>query len=77
MTVTPRSSSKTSTKNADPSCVKKKGRDKNISANHLTSASSSVHCNTMNALHSIELFSGAGGLALGLHAAGWTISTTP
>jgi site-specific DNA-cytosine methylase len=25
----------------------------------------------MNALHSIELFSGAGGLALGLHAAGF------
>lgn len=71
MTVSPRSSSKTSTKNADPSFVEKKGRAKKNPSKHLTSALSSVHGNTMNALHSIELFSGAGGLALGLHAAGF------
>ena len=71
MAVSPRSPSKPPAKKTDSSSVGTSRRGKKLAIAPLTCPSQSVHCNTMNALQSIELFSGAGGLALGLHAAGF------
>jgi len=71
MAVPPKSSSKAAPKKAGPNPVEKGRQDNKKTTGHLTPKQNHVHVNTMNALHSIELFSGAGGLALGLHAAGF------
>jgi len=71
MPARPKSSSNAAPKKTGSNPVEKGRQDKKHPTEHLTPKQKRVHVNTMNALHSIELFSGAGGLALGLHAAGF------